>query len=542
MTSLKKRILFTSAVTIFSAVIGLSAGYFIGLAIAVRVAEIKLNEYANRIVGDWEASSAELRTALAAVGASRLHPCSSDEVGYFRALIFESEFLRDAGRMHGDGSIECSGALGKLARPGDQAKADFTQQDGTKIYESLAPYRANDLQVITLQLNDAFVVFTPITRMHVEPDPMHYTLTLTDAPSQISRSMLGESSTAGAPILTHEGQFRRGDTLFSTRCSIRFFSCATAYTSISETLQVNHTKFAGGIGLGGLFGALCGLVFCMLYRRNKSVEQQLRRAIRRDKLRLVYQPEVDLRSGRIVGAEALVRWTDEDGVVVGPDVFVKIAEERGFVGEITKLVLRHALRDFGETFKKHPDFRLSINVAAADLTDPEFLPMLDRSLAKKGIPARALAIEITEGSTARRESAIETIHGLRQRGHSVHIDDFGTGYSSLSYLHELSVDAIKIDKAFTQAIGTESVVVTILPQILAMAQALELEVIVEGIETPVQAEYFTTFPQPILAQGWLFGHPVSVFNFLQLLASDRKKSVQPVHAELARELAVGELV
>jgi len=294
-------------------------------------------------------------------------------------------------------------------------------------------------------------------------------------------------------------------------------------------LQDNHTKFAGCIALGGLFGALFGLALCVLYRRNKSVEQQLRRAIRRDKLTMVYQPEIDLRSGRIVGAEALVRWTDEDGVVVGPDVFVRIAEERGFVGEITKLVLRHVLREFGETLKRNPDFRLSINVAAADLTDPEFLPMLDRSLAQKGVPARALAIEITEGSTARHDTAIETIHQLRRRGHSVHIDDFGTGYSSLSYLHELSVDAIKIDKIFTQAIGTESVVVSILPQILAMAEALELEVIVEGIETPVQAEYFAAFAQPILGQGWLFGRPVPVFNFLRLLARDAKKPLQSAH-------------
>jgi sensor c-di-GMP phosphodiesterase-like protein len=306
-------------------------------------------------------------------------------------------------------------------------------------------------------------------------------------------------------------------------------------------LQDNHAKFAGCIALGGLSGALFGLVLCMLYRRNKSVEQQLRRAIRKDKLRVFYQPEVDLRSERIVGAEALVRWTDEDGVVVGPDVFVRIAEQRGFVGEITRLVLRHALRDFGETLRKNSDFRLSINVAAADLTDPEFLPLLDRSLGSMEVPPRALAIEITESSTARRETAIETIHSLRRRGHSVHIDDFGTGYSSLSYLHELSVDAIKIDKTFTQAIGTESVVVTILPQILSMAEALGLEVIVEGIETTVQAEYFTAFAQPILAQGWLFGRPVPADSFLRLLASDEKKSLQSAPATLELDLAVEKL-
>jgi sensor c-di-GMP phosphodiesterase-like protein len=120
--------------------------------------------------------------------------------------------------------------------------------------------------------------------------------------------------------------------------------------------------------------------------------------------------------------------------------------------------------------------------------------------------------------------AVETIHQLRRRGHSIHIDDFGTGYSSLSYLHDLSVDAIKIDRSFTQSIGTEAVTVAILPQILAMAQALNLLVIVEGIETEQQAEYFAIHSQPVLAQGWLFGRPVPSEQFHRLLAEDRKKA------------------
>jgi len=103
-------------------------------------------------------------------------------------------------------------------------------------------------------------------------------------------------------------------------------------------------------------------------------------------------------------------------------------------------------------------------------------------------------------------------------GHSVHIDDFGTGYSSLSYLHDLSVDAIKIDKSFTQAVGTDSVILAILPQILAMAEALSLDVIVEGVETAEQARYFAACPRAILAQGWHFGRPTLAESFHRLLA------------------------
>jgi sensor c-di-GMP phosphodiesterase-like protein len=285
----------------------------------------------------------------------------------------------------------------------------------------------------------------------------------------------------------------------------------------------DHVHRTLGAALGGLIGALAGLFSSLIYRRNRSIEHQLRRAIAKDKVRLAYQPIVDLATRRIIGAEALARWTDEEGFAVGPDVFVRVAEEFGFVGELTRLVVRHALRDFAEIIHDNPDFRLSINVAAADLSDPAFLPMLAVALKQAGVPAQNLAIEITESSTARHQMAKEAIRGLRQRGHSVHVDDFGTGYSSLSYLQDLSIDTIKIDRSFTQTIGTQAVTVGILPQILAMAAVLNLGVIVEGVETSQQASYFAGVDSTIQAQGWLFGRPVPVSEFLNLLNSDHKE-------------------
>jgi len=502
------------------------AGDRLARAIGVRVTQGNLDQYASRIVADWEGSSSELRFVLNAMGASRHRPCSSDEIAYFRNLSFESDYLKDVGRMR-DGKIQCSAGLGRSVRAAAQAAPDFVQQDGTLLYRSLPQFRSGDLTVLTLQLGDFFVAFTPYSRMHLEPRPMHYAEMAIDAPTQRYGQLLGESPHVSPATLSTEGSVRLGDSLYETHCSIRFFNCVTAYASIPEVLQANRTKFTSCVALCGFAGGLAGLLLSLLYRRNKSVEQQLRRAIRRDKLRLVYQPLVDLAGGRIVGAEALVRWTDEDGVPVGPDVFVKIAEERGFVGEITELVLRRVLREFGETLRTHPEFRLSINVAAGDLADPAFLPMLEQHLKRAGVRATSVTIEITEGSTARRDGAIETIRSLRQKGHRVHIDDFGTGYSSLAYLHELSVDAIKIDRSFTQAIGTDAVMVGILPQILAMAEALNLGVIAEGIETHVQAEYFAAADRGIVAQGWLYGRPVPVETFLKLLSASVIERVEP---------------
>jgi sensor c-di-GMP phosphodiesterase-like protein len=279
------------------------------------------------------------------------------------------------------------------------------------------------------------------------------------------------------------------------------------------------------MALMGLAGGVLGFFVTLAYCRNRTREQELNRAVRRDELCLAYQPVVDLASGRVVGAEALARWTDEDGLSVGPDVFVALAEKEGFAGKITRLVLRHVLRDLSSLLRADPSFQVSVNVTAWDLAETGFVSMVQAMLAQAGVRPESVTIEITETSTARNERAIETIRQLRAAGHQVHIDDFGTGYSSLAYLQDLSVDAIKIDKVFTQAIGTGSVTVSILPQILAMVDALNLEIVVEGIESEEQAQYFAAADnrdKRIRGQGWLYGKPTPVGEFLKMLAADRE--------------------
>ena len=239
---------------------------------------------------------------------------------------------------------------------------------------------------------------------------------------------------------------------------------------------------------------------------------------------MVYQPIVQLQNRRIVEAEALVRWTDDNGYEASPAMLVEVAELNGLGGGLTELVVRTVLRDMGEVLRARPEFSINVNVTGTDLADPMFLPTLKRLLAEARVAAKNLAIEVTESSTAKKDEAVETIRQLRQCGHKVHIDDFGTGYSSLSYLHFLAVDAIKIDKSFTHAIGTEAVTVSILPQILAIAKKLNLQVVAEGIETNEQAAYFAGYDQPILGQGWLYGYPQPPAKFSSLLIENERNA------------------
>lgn len=523
MHSFKQRVLVTLAATVVALACGMAAGFLLGRYLTLKRTEIKLEQSAVLTITEADASSRESRAVLATMNASPYPFCSDAEIAYFRSLLFQSEYLKEAGRMRG-GKVYCSATLGRLPQPLAQSSPDFAQLDGTRVYKQFAPFRVDHLTVLSLQLGDSYVIFSPFLEAHRAAPPMHYISTaINDANWQTFQSR-GAFPQATKAILTRNGQARLGGTLYATRCSALYFNCVTDFIAVPDALRADRREFAGYIAAGGLIGACFGFLASFLYRRNQSMDRQLRRAIAKDELRVVYQPIVILATRRIVGAEALARWTDEEGFEVGPDVFIRIAEERGFVGEITRLVARRVLQDFAETLRSHPDFRLSINVAAADLSDPEFLPILDSSLKSAGVKPQSLAIEITEGSTVRHDMAIEAICRLRRNGHSVHIDDFGTGYSSLAYLHDLSVDAIKIDRAFTQAVGTEAVTVAILPQILALAAALNLQVIVEGVETEQQSSYFAVANESILAQGWLFGRAVPASEFRSLLAVDRKKT------------------
>jgi sensor c-di-GMP phosphodiesterase-like protein len=518
MHNVKQRFEVVLAATLVAAIVGGAAGFLLARVVVLRVAEVRLADQAARSQTVADAYSADVRKALATMNASPYPYCSDSELTYFRHILFDSRYLREGGRMTG-GRIDCSTTLGRNELPKEQFKPTFSESDGIDVYWNLAPFRTRGERTTVLQSGASYVDMS----MQMRGENLPAGASLRVALRGLSAQQMNSPMDGNGKSFREDGFRRVGNMLSATNCSVRYPHCVTAAISETDAFRMGRPMFAVCIALLALAGGGLGFFQSLAYCRNRTMVQQLRRAIRKDELRMVYQPVVDLSNGRIVGAEALARWTDESGSEVAPDLFVSLADERGFVGEITRLALRHTLCDLGELLRSYPRFQVSVNVTAWDLADPKFVPMLEAALAQAGVRAKSVTIEITETSTARHEKAIETIRLLRASGHRVHIDDFGTGYSSLAYLHDLSVDAIKIDKVFTQAIGTGSVAVNILPQILAMADALNLEVVVEGIETEEQARYFMSTNKRIRAQGWLFGHPMPKEELLAMLEGEREK-------------------
>jgi sensor c-di-GMP phosphodiesterase-like protein len=519
---LKQRIGTIVAFVLLGVACGWLAGVLIGRAFALHAAQILLEAFVEHRAAEEALASAEARNILASLSRPSASYCSDADIVNLGLQVYKSVFLKDVGRIR-DGSIICSSIFGRFQHPIPLPISGFSKPGGIRVYWDLSPFKTGSSSVATLQQGDAYVVMGPHAQEQSSPLVDRYITTSIDQAGHSFVWRNGAWNPVSDRALTTNGQGSRNGNLYATYCSPYYSYCLSAYQSVSATLRAQRMQLASGSISGGLLGACFGFMASLLYHRSRSTEQQLRRAIRRDNLHLLYQPIVNLATGRIVGAEALIRWSDEEGFVVSPEIFISLAEENGFVRSITRLVVRHAMRDFSPLLRQFPYLRLSINAAASDLCDPRFLPMLDQALLNSGVSSRSLAIEITERSAASTPLAIETIRALRERGYSVHIDDFGTGYSSLSYLHELSIDAIKIDRAFTQAIGTGAVTTSILPQILSMAETLQLEVIVEGIETKQQADYFSAASPPVLVQGWFFGRPVAPDEFMRLLTAEQNQ-------------------
>lgn len=514
-----RRVWISSIAMLLATAIGACAGYLHGRVDVEESAETNLQLDAARLSTAIDSLIIESYSILAKANALEQPPCSDVEISQLRQLIYHSINFRDVGRIH-DGKILCSALFGRDNLPQTQFKPVSHFEDGTTLFKDMAPYAMNGVPVFIRQQGDYFAVEAPDLSVRLHQMRMNHEVFSSGAMGIDAAASLGISRKVPGAILNRESRGRIGDALFATSCAAgnnRQIECATSYASFSDRLHAERGLLTLHAVLGGLVCGFPVAIFLLLYWRRRSMPQQLLKAIRAGKLYFLYQPIVDLSSGHVVAAEALARWNDDDGNPVAPDIFVRLAEEKGFSLQLTRLVVRRTLHSFAHELRNHTQFRVHINLTASDLADTGLLPMLQQSLSDAGVAPQRLVLELTESTTARQSIAIEAIYRLRQCGHSVQIDDFGTGYSSLAYLKDLAVDGIKIDKAFTHAIGTDAVTGVILPQILTMATGLGLLVTAEGIETEEQAAYFANFDLPVKGQGWLFGRPHSPEAFLHAL-------------------------
>jgi sensor c-di-GMP phosphodiesterase-like protein len=500
---------------VLGAIAGIALGQIVGHALRLRVGRAELADYADRLLQSGVDLMNETNRSIDRVAGDGLPPCSDADIKFMRVQVYNSTHVRDLARI-ANHTIYCSTGVGRLSKPITFRPQDLTV-GGAHIWLRITLTFSHETTGLSEERRGVSAIVNPEAYQTLDEGAKLYSGYIYDPVRGQAIQAFGHRLPLQSDEVVSGRPRERNGIFYQPRCDAAATICVVASEPRAGLLAQNRPLLYVLTAAGGLLGAALTAIALLLDQRRRSMEWQLRRALLRQSLTLVYQPVVDMRTDRIVSAEALVRWVNEEEEAIGPEIFVALAESKGFVRLITQLVLRRVVEELGDLLAEGR-LRVTFNITAEDLNDRDFADKVGGALAPAGIAPSSIGLELTERSTADQTVAIAALARLKQAGYAIYIDDFGTGYSSLAYLHRLAADAVKIDRVFTQTVGTQSVTVSVVPQILEMASMLDLLVVAEGIETEEQASYFQT-KDGMLGQGWLFGRPTSAAELRSLLAS-----------------------
>lgn len=310
----------------------------------------------------------------------------------------------------------------------------------------------------------------------------------------------------------------------------RSLTCSAGFAKMPEDGEsfenvMEHAEFAlssASDTLGSIRRYTSEMHDTIIFESN--LEKQLSEAVSRKELILYYQPKVSLKTGKIIGLEALVRWKHPSGKILSPDMFIPIAEKSQLITQITRFVLREACRQASLWQKAGlKPIIMSINFSSTDFYLENLSGQIQNMLNRFRLEPNYLEIELTESMALKDiDATIEQMQELREAGIRIAMDDFGTGYSSLSYIQRLPFTMLKLDRAFVMHMEDDPVVQEIIRSVARIAKAKKIETIAEGVETPEQAEHLRAAGCDF-AQGFLYGHPMTAAETEKYIRADMAK-------------------
>ncbi|SEU06245.1 MULTISPECIES: EAL domain-containing protein [Stenotrophomonas] len=484
---------------------------------AVSVEQQRLHAIAERSLRRTEVSYQEALAALKSAEATVLPPCGAEHIQRMQTLVMTTPSSDQMGYFEG-GKLRCT-SWGPFQQDVDQPTPDHVTSDGAGITVNVRPEAAGRRPMLSMMYGSYDVLVDPRRFVDVIVDP-DVRLALASPDGRLLTQQDGMDPDLLQQLLREPGDGLDRDTLYASARSGEWLAIATApRTALAATFRQQAWLF---VPLGLLMAAAGAGLVIWLSRRRLSMRGELGIAIRRRELYLHYQPIIELDTGICVGAEALVRWQRPDGTQVRPDLFIPLAEEAGMIAAITDLVIENVVADMRELLAEDRTAHIAINLAAEDISSGRALKVISQRMAGSGILPQQIWLEATEHGFLDIDRARTMLAAARRAGHSVAIDDFGVGYSSLQYLQQLPLDALKIDKSFVDAIGTESATSPVTPHIIGMARELGLWVVAEGVETEAQLAYLHS-QHVQFGQGWLFSRPLPRDEFI---AFHRKRQQQ----------------
>jgi len=488
---------------------------YLGWQSGLRQEQARLRLYAESALDDNLRAFAEVDRAFEELARSTQAPCSPRHIEELRRVTLGARSAEDVAYFR-DGRLACS-SWGNLDEYIPRSRADFTLGNGVGVSTHVQPRVRDAPPMLVLHRGDYSVLINPDRFLDVPAeDDVRIAIRTPDGHS------LTASSPATAALLARVAAEVPGGTtagqLYGVSRRDGWEAVAVRpLAGITGYLREEQLKL---LPLALIVLAALAALSTWLIRQRLSPLAELERAVRRREFLVHYQPIMDLRSGRCVGAEALVRWRRE-GTLVPPDAFIPLAEESGWLAPITDQVLDGIVADLETELAADRSLHIALNLGADDIRSGRFLRVLGEVLPRTRIRADQIWLEATERGFIDIEPARVTLAQARAAGHSVAIDDFGTGYSSLRHLQDLPLDALKIDKSFIDTIGLDAATSLVTAHIVEMAQGLELDIVAEGVETQAQLDYLRS-RGVAYAQGWYFSRPLPAVEFIAFLRRARQ--------------------
>ncbi|MFC3395348.1 EAL domain-containing protein [Brenneria rubrifaciens] len=475
----------------------------LGQFVIAKSDQSKLRDYSNSLILRANGVAMQSEWVLDKVNHFLSQPCSDEDLFQLRFLLYQYSYLLDIGRLHNDKLI-CTAGRGRLTSPVVLPPPDLVEKTGVRLWRAVKGLFDPRIQLDVASRNDAVVFTSPDAFNSVSLPVPGYSARITTADERHIYQSFGAKEVYSRQRSAWYRSFRQ-----VYQCSKLYNICIYVRQNASGIFSLPFYVIVLISLWGGLLSGTLSLAAVLLIERSKSLSKQLHRAVRNKQLYVRYQPIVRLSDNKMVGAEVLVRWTNSKGEAIPPDIFIPVAEKLGFIGQITRQVTCMALKDLQNILSGDNTFYLSINLDVTDVLDLNFESYLAAIVQRFGIARGKIMLEITERSTANHTLLCERLTALHDAGYKIALDDFGTGYSNLSYLALMPFDVIKIDRMFTEAIGTDSVNAQMVEHLFGMMTMFDAIVVVEGIETHEQVAYVSEHCADAFAQGWYFGKPVS---------------------------------